>query len=130
MGHASFTTASLPVGTTAVFAVYSGYTYRIPGHGHDQPGGQQCRGTDLTSLSPTSGTTAGGTTVTIIGTKFTGATAVTFGSTPATNVTVVNSTKITAKTPARTGTVDVRVTTPGGTTTISSADHYTFVAPK
>jgi hypothetical protein len=43
---------------------------------------------------------AGGQSVTITGTDFTGATAVTIGGTAATNVTVVNATTITATTPA------------------------------
>jgi IPT/TIG domain len=83
----------------------------------------------VSSINPTSGTTAGGTLVTITGTLFTGATAVDFGSTPATNVTVVNDTTITADSPAGTGTVDVTVTTPGGTSPTSPADEFTFVAP-
>ena len=40
----------------------------------------------ITSLSPTSGPAAGGTSVIITGTGFTGATAVTFGATPATEI--------------------------------------------
>ena len=57
----------------------------------------------VTGLSPTSGSTAGGTLVTITGTGFTGATAVDFGTTAATNVTVVSDTSITADSPAGTG---------------------------
>ena len=72
----------------------------------------------VTSLSPTSGTTLGGTTVTITGTNLTGATAVTIGGVAATSFTVVNATTITAVTPAHAaGAVDVAVTTPGGTGT-------------
>ncbi len=41
----------------------------------------------VTSISPTAGPLAGGTTVTVTGTNLTGATAVDFGSTPATNFT-------------------------------------------
>src|SRR5687767_4423218 len=65
----------------------------------------------VTAISPNSGTTSGGTSVTITGTGFlTGAT-VTLGGTAATNVTVVSSTSITATTPAHAaGTVDVVVT--------------------
>src|SRR5687767_9213106 len=65
----------------------------------------------VTAISPSSGTTSGGTSVTITGTGFlTGAT-VTLGGTAATNVTVVSSTSITATTPAHAaGTVDVVVT--------------------
>jgi hypothetical protein len=86
----------------------------------------------VTAVSPNSGSTAGGTLVTITGTSFTGATAVNFGTTPATNVTVVNDTTITANSPAGTGTVDVTVTTPVGTSAASPADQFTFtvaVAP-
>jgi hypothetical protein len=81
----------------------------------------------ITAVSPTSGPHAGGQTVTITGTNFTGATAVKFGTTSATNVTVVSATKITVHTPAHAaGLVDVRVTTPSGTSAITTTDHYTF----
>ena len=70
----------------------------------------------VTSVSPNIGPTAGGTSVTITGTNFTGATAVTFGGTAATSFTVNSATSITAVTPEHAaGAVDVRVTTPGGT---------------
>ena len=69
----------------------------------------------VSGLSPTAGPAVGGTLVTITGTGFTGATAVDFGTTPATDFTVVSDTSITADSPAGTGTVDVTVTTPGGT---------------
>ena len=71
----------------------------------------------MTSLNPTSGTTLGGTTVTITGTNLTGASAVTIGGLPATT-SIVNATTITAVTPAHAaGIVDVAVTTAGGATT-------------
>jgi PGF-pre-PGF domain-containing protein len=80
----------------------------------------------FTSISPASGTTAGGTTVTIIGTNLLGATGVTFGGTAATSYTVDSATQITAVTPAKAaGAVNVVVTTPGGTATGA----YTYVAP-
>jgi hypothetical protein len=53
----------------------------------------------VTGLSPTSGAAAGGTSVTITGTGFTGATAVNFGTIPAKSFTVVNDTTINAVTP-------------------------------
>jgi hypothetical protein len=82
----------------------------------------------VTSIAPTSGTTLGGTPVTITGTNLTGATAVTIGGTAATSVTIVNAATITAVTPAHTaGTVDVAVTTAGGTGTGSGL--YTYVTP-
>ncbi|MDT0456451.1 IPT/TIG domain-containing protein [Streptomyces sp. DSM 41527] len=67
------------------------------------------------SVSPASGASAGGTTVTITGTGFTGATAVRFGATPTPSFTVLSDTQITAATPLGTGTVQVTVTTPSGT---------------
>ncbi len=81
----------------------------------------------VTSVSPTSGTHLGGTTVTIIGTNFTGATKVKFGTALATNLHVVSATKITVKTPAHAiATVDVQVTTPSGTSATTNHDRYTF----
>ena len=69
----------------------------------------------VTSISPASGPPAGGTSVTITGTGFTGVTAVKFGSTAASSFTFNSGTSITATSPAGTGTVDVTVTTPKGT---------------
>ncbi|MDR3570756.1 MAG: IPT/TIG domain-containing protein [Candidatus Pacebacteria bacterium] len=82
----------------------------------------------VSSIAPTSGTTAGGTSVTITGTGFTGATAVHFGSSLATITGTTSSTSITATSPATTtaGIVDVTVTTPAGSSATSSADHYTY----
>ncbi len=82
----------------------------------------------VTAVSPSSGPTSGGTVVTITGTDFTGATAVDFGATPATGFTFNSATQITATAPAGTGTVDVRVTTAGGTSATSAADRFTYVA--
>ena len=83
----------------------------------------------VTSVSVTSGPAAGGTSVTITGTGFTGATAVTFGATPAASFTVNGDTSITAVSPAASaGTVDVTVTTAGGTSAASSTDQFTFIA--
>ena len=83
----------------------------------------------VTGVSPTSGSTAGSTMVTITGTGFTGATAVKFGATAGSSLIVVSNTKITIKSPAHAaGTVDVRVMTPGGTSTTSPADKFTYVA--
>jgi IPT/TIG domain-containing protein/FG-GAP repeat protein len=84
----------------------------------------------VTAVSPAAGPTAAGTAVTITGTHFVTGATVAFGSSPATNVTVVSSGSITATAPAGSaGTVDVTVTTPGGTSAASAADHYTYDAP-
>jgi IPT/TIG domain len=82
----------------------------------------------VTGLSPTSGPPAGGTLVTITGTGFTGATAVDFGTTAAKSFTVVNNTTINATSPAGTGVASVTVITPGGTSTTSMADQFTYAA--
>ena len=65
----------------------------------------------VTSISPSTGTTPGGASVTITGTGFATGASVYFDTTsyPATSVTVVNSTTITCTTPAHTGTGAVNV---------------------
>jgi alpha-tubulin suppressor-like RCC1 family protein len=87
----------------------------------------------ITKLSPTKGPAAGGTTVTITGTGLTGATKVMFGSVSAASfkvTTVKTITSITAVSPAEVAkTVDVTVTTPIGTSAISSLDHFKFGPP-
>ncbi len=80
----------------------------------------------LTGISPASGSTAGGTTVTLTGTNLSGATGVSFGGTGAA-IGSDSSTQITVTSPAGTaGTVNVTVTTPGGT---SGAVHFTYAVP-
>ena len=83
---------------------------------------------DMGGLSPSYGSAAGGTTVTIFGRGFTGATAVDFGATPATSFTVVSNGEILATSPAGTGIVDVTVTTPVGTTLENSFDQFRYVS--
>lgn len=76
-------------------------------------------------VAPPIGPPAGGTSVTITGTGFTGATAVSFGGTPATSYVVDSDMQITATTPAHAmGAVDVTVTTPGGTSPIPGLFTY------
>ena len=81
----------------------------------------------VTSLSPNTGPTSGGTTVTITGTGFTGATAVTFAGVPASSFTVNSDTSITAVSPASSGSPNVAVTTAGGTSASVAGDVFTFV---
>ncbi len=86
----------------------------------------------VTLINPTTGPAIGGVTVTITGSGFTGATAVDFGTTPATSYQVVSDTEVTATAPESSGTVDVTVTTPGGTSTTGPGDQFTYqsaVAP-
>jgi hypothetical protein len=107
-------TVTTPGGTSATSAADK-FTYFAP--------------PTITSVSPTSGVTTGGTSVTITGTNLNGATAVSFGGVAATiNADAANS--ITATSPAHSaGIVDVTVTTPGGTSATSAADQFTYQLP-
>ncbi|WP_167543178.1 IPT/TIG domain-containing protein [Streptomyces violaceusniger] len=79
----------------------------------------------LTSLSPTGGPLNAGTTVTLFGSGLTTTSTVLFGTTPA-SFTVVSDTWVTAIDPSGpAGPVNVRLTTPGGT---SNSLVYTRVA--
>jgi hypothetical protein len=82
----------------------------------------------VTRVSPNTGLAAGGTAVTISGWNLTGATAVTFGGTAATAVVVVDPSTITATAPAKaSGTYDVVVTTPRGSSpTGGSSDNFIY----
>lgn len=83
---------------------------------------------NITSISPANGPIVGGTSVVITGINFTGTTAVKFGTTAATSFTVNSDTQITAVSPSRAaGTVDITVTTAGGTTATGSADQFMYV---
>ncbi len=78
--------------------------------------------------SPSSGSTLGGTNVTISGANFTGATGVTIGGIAATSVDVVSDISITCVTPAgAAGSASVLVTTPGGTNAENAL--FTYVTP-
>ena len=83
----------------------------------------------VASVSPNTGSTAGGTAVTITGTNFAAGATVTFGSAAATSVVVVSSTSITATTPAGSaGAATVTVTNPGGGSG-NLASAFTYIAP-
>ena len=80
----------------------------------------------LTGLSTTSGTTVGGTALTLTGTGFSMASVVNFGGTAITNFTINSDTQITLLTPpAVAGVFDVSVTTAAGTTA-TSLQHAVF----
>jgi hypothetical protein len=80
----------------------------------------------ITALSKSTGSHTGGTKVIIRGTGFTGATSVHFGTVAAAIVSLNKAgTQLTVTSPAQpTGTVDVTVTTPGGTSPLTGADHF------
>jgi hypothetical protein len=87
---------------------------------------QEVPSPSVTSISPNSGPTAGGTPVTITGNNFIRATAVQFGGTAATSFTVNSATSIAATAPAGSGTVDVTVTNSSGTSATSAVDQFTY----
>lgn len=97
--------------------------------GSDKPGtGPQPAEVKVTAVAPNSGTTFGGTTLTITGTGFQSGATVQVGGTAATDVTVTNPTTITAKTPVHVaGIAEVRVTV--GTKIGTLANAFTFVKP-
>jgi parallel beta-helix repeat protein len=83
----------------------------------------------VTDVTPRIVPSTGGTTVIITGANLISVSAVLFGATPAASFTVNSATQITAVTPAHApGLVDVRVTTPGGTSANTVADDFTFFA--
>lgn len=82
------------------------------------------------SVTPATGSTLGGGTVTVNGSNLTGATSVDFGATPGTGLHVVDDNTLTVVAPPGSGTVNVTVTTPSGTSGTSSADQYVYVAPQ
>lgn len=82
----------------------------------------------ITSIVPASGAAAGGTSVLIVGTAFTGATGVNFGSAKAVSFAVVSDTQIAATSPAGTGTVGVTVTTGGGTSANTAGSQFAYAA--
>lgn len=84
----------------------------------------------VTGITPPSGGLEGGATLVISGEHMLGVTEVAFGDTPAV-VTSALATQVTARIPARAqaGTVDVRVTGPGGISATTTSDQYTYLAP-
>ena len=83
----------------------------------------------VTAISSASGPGSGGTSVTLTGYGFDAVNAVQFGGVPAASFTVNSDMSISATAPvAPAGTVDITVSSPGGTSTTSSADQFTFIA--
>jgi hypothetical protein len=106
-------TVTNPDGTAGTLA--GAFTYRTPA-------------AQITGVSPASGTTAGGTAVTITGANFISGAKVSFGSTAAT-VKSVSATSISVTTPAHAaGAVSVTVTNPGAAG-VTRSSGFTYVAP-
>jgi len=80
----------------------------------------------VTGISPTSGSS--GTSVTISGTGLAGVTDVNFGLSNV-NVLSATDTQVVVTAAGGSGTVDITVTTPAGTSATSSADQFTYTVP-
>lgn len=82
----------------------------------------------VTAITPTSGKAVGGTVVTITGTGFVTGATVAFGGTAAKKVTFASATTIKATAPPGTAgtSVDITVTTPGGTSSKTSAAKFQY----
>jgi len=105
-------------GGTNASSVFDKYTFDVPG----QP--------VVTAVSPSSGLPGGGTTVYISGRNFPGASAVHFGTAGSTRFFPLSPGVIQALSPpGAPGTVDVTVTTPGGTSATSPADLFSYLGP-
>ncbi|HEX5989796.1 MAG TPA: IPT/TIG domain-containing protein [Solirubrobacterales bacterium] len=85
---------------------------------------------EVSAISPSFGSVAGGTVLTITGKNFANASAVMFGSTPAASFSVDSDTEITVTTPRvlRPGKVDVTITTLAGDNADTRFDDYVYRA--
>lgn len=127
---------------TATTAGTFGFVCTQPscGAGHSNMFGQMVvnaapSGPSISSVSPTTASTAGGTPITISGSGFENDATVTIGGIAAKNVLVVSSTTINATTPVGPATeevgiaVEVKVLNPDGTTATASQAFSWFVPP-
>ncbi|MGA2530952.1 MAG: IPT/TIG domain-containing protein [Acidimicrobiales bacterium] len=82
----------------------------------------------ITSVSPSSGPVAGRTVVSVTGAGFVaGATTAKFGTSGATAISCTSTTSCSVTSPSQSaGTVDVTLSTPGGTSTVVGADRFTY----
>jgi hypothetical protein len=82
---------------------------------------------DVNNVTPSTGTHLGGSTITLTGKYFSGATRVAFSGASA-GFSVISDSQISVVTPAGSNgaTVNIVVTTPGGSSPITSAVHYTY----
>jgi hypothetical protein len=102
----------------------------VQGASDTVPASFSVAGPTVSKVSPNTGSTSGGTAITITGTNFTGATTVLFGSVAGTKLKVVSATKITVDSPPQSaGLRNVYVETPGGKSATHEADWFTYVAP-
>jgi hypothetical protein len=112
-------TVTAPAGTGTVDVAVT-----TPGGTATSTGGYAYAPTLTAALSDAEGPEAGGRTVTLTGTGFTGATSVTFGGVAGTSLNVASASSLSVVTPAGTGVVNVVVTTPAGSATATAGYEY------
>jgi hypothetical protein len=83
----------------------------------------------VTGLAAPSGSTAGGNLVDILGEGLASVTTVHFGPNASVHVQPLSPYAVAAVAPAGTGTVDITVSGPGGTSATGESDHYIYTAP-
>jgi hypothetical protein len=81
----------------------------------------------IISISPSQGPVTGGTEVKISGTNLGEVSEVHFGSVAASSFKLISASALSAVSPAGSGTVDISVGSPAGTSEVSSADRFTYV---
>jgi hypothetical protein len=116
------TDGSYATGDVGIEALTSNFTFT--GWEGGDPAGRTAQAPTITGFTPMSGPV--GTSVTISGTNFTGATAVAFNTVSASFI-VTSDTAIQATVPAGATTGPLSVTKPGGT--VASASNFTVVNP-
>lgn len=126
-------TAKLSVTNTAVTTGLRGGIFCYSSGGAKDATGLSARDyltPTITTISPSSGSTAGGTSVTITGTGFESNATVTFGGASAASVVVASETSLTCVTPSGTaGAKNVVVTNPDGGFSVTSTGGYTYATP-
>jgi hypothetical protein len=124
---ARLVTSTLPVGSIGLYAVYSGDAAYFPSTAPTLTEQVLPPKPKIEAISPASGPTAGGTTVTITGQHLGGVTGIRFGRNAATRFSCASTTTCTAVSPAGRRTVQVRVTTPSGTSPTGTASAFSYV---
>jgi uncharacterized protein YhjY with autotransporter beta-barrel domain len=116
------TTAAAPAETVSVAITTAVGTNTI----YPQGNFTYLGGPAVSTISPATGPATGGTSLTITGSGFQGASGVKFGQAAATSFTVNSDTKITAKAPAGSGVIDVSVVNGGVASAATTSSKFTY----
>jgi len=122
-------TRRVPVSTCFTALITTALSLLVVACGSDSPSGPTSTDLKVSSVSPSSGSTTGGNTITVGGNGFAAGAIVMIGGVAASNVVVSSATSLTAVTAARStpGAADVAVTSGAKTSTLTNG--FTFVAP-